>query len=573
MRRTWFAVVLVLGMTGAFGAETPQSPPSPPPPPLSPAAVKKALAAGRAYLKELVGDNGMGAPTFGYPLGSRALYAAALCSAGEDPQSPFVRRLFDHLATLPMDRTYAASLYAIALECRFKSLAGTRPGRMAGPARKELERAVTWLTRAQGKESGGWSYLPIVSGRNYDLSNTQFAVLALGIGFRHGIEIPRAAAQGLLGASLKLAEPSEGTHELLVSYQLDWSKPSRTVETFRGKPCGWRYSPSSGEAYFSMTAATVGSLLIAKQMLPQNARDLDRSISEGLVWLDRHWKELTDRHERPGTRTTGNYFYTVWTLEKACDLGDIGLLGEHDWFQDEARYLIASQREDGSWGEETIRPVATAFALLFLSRAQSQRPNVSAAPCLLTGPGAAGDRDRVFVAKLKGYVSARGFLTFVAESADPKLLDLAAAVVDAYSPDARDDLIPPLRELLASKCAPIRDFALRKLKAVTGLKNIEKLDAWCRTLEKINAAEATREPEKLCELVTKELNGLLLERLLTAAERLKARKIVPQLIAYFLQAPADVRARVHRTLCFLTGQEIAYDARNAEAFWRTYRMP
>ncbi len=540
---------------------------------LSPQIVKAALEKGCAYLAELLGGDDS-APSFGYALGSRALYAAALLSAGHDPAAPLIRQLYQRMASLPFKRVYSASLYAIALDCRFKRLAGSRQARMGRTARAELARAVNWVVRAQGRQCGAWAYFPIRRGSRFDLSNTQFAVLALGVGHRHGVEIPREVTDRFVKACLGLSELEDGEHRLEITSQVDWLKPQKGSRTrsLRGRPRGWRYGPTAAEPYFAMTAATVGNLIVARQLLARGGRGLDHAIDGGFLWLDRHWDELLKRHKRPGRRLTGNYYYTVWSLEKACDLGEIALLGDRDWYGEEARFLIGNQNENGSWGEGQIRPVATAFALLFLARAQAARPLVTSAPCLFTGPGAAGDRDRVYVRQIQAYVSARGFLSYLAAAGEPKLLRLAESVVRAYPVGFREDLIPQLCELLDTRSSRIRRFADRELKKLTGLSNLarDKVDAWYRTYSRIVKAEKENDPDGLAACLESPLSANLLDKLLRVIEKLKARSFVPVLVDRFSALLPELRPRLHRTLCFLTGQRIPYDPQRSEAFWRSY---
>ena len=56
--------------------------------------------------------------------------------------------------------------------------------------------------------------------------------------------------------------------------------------------------------------------------------DLDAAIDGGLLWLDAHWDTFAAQHERAWRSTIRNYYYTLWTLEKALDLGEIARLGE-----------------------------------------------------------------------------------------------------------------------------------------------------------------------------------------------------------------------------------------------------
>jgi hypothetical protein len=66
-------------------------------------------------------------------------------------------------------------------------------------------------------------------------------------------------------------------------------------------------------------------------------------------------------------------YYYLYALERAGMLYDTALIGNHDWYLDGARVILAAQKPDGSWAESgpaTMRPTwDTCFAILFLKRA------------------------------------------------------------------------------------------------------------------------------------------------------------------------------------------------------------
>ena len=66
----------------------------------------------------------------------------------------------------------------------------------------------------------------------------------------------------------------------------------------------------------------------------------------------------------------GNILYA---LERCGDLGRREVIGGRSWFFEGATYLLAEQRKDGAFVDETCMSpkdvLGTAFALLFLTRA------------------------------------------------------------------------------------------------------------------------------------------------------------------------------------------------------------
>ncbi len=546
--------------------------------PVSAARIRDALAKGGAYLGGVAADD-KSLPDFRYPLGARALYAAALVSAGKGVEDPVVARLYRSLEALPMTRVYCASLVAIALDVRFKefvrSAGGERaPARMTGRDQALLARAVNWVLAAQVASHGGWSYVRAPQAGDYDLSNTQFAVLALAIGQRHGVKIPAQALERCVKACAKLQVADSGAHEAAVAYQIDLAAPekSRPCRSLTGTPAGWVYAPGSRSSYFAMTAAAVGNLFVARKFLPGAARELDAAADQGLLWLDRHWDSFAAQHAHEWKSLTRNYYYTLYSLEKALDLGEIACLGARDWYQEEAAHLLASQNADGSWGADALKPVATSFALLFLSRATAATPLMASAPVLYTGPGAESDHDRVHVDKLGGYVSAKGFLASVAASEDPRLIPLAREVIASYAPDRRESLVPALAELLASRSDAIKRFGAQALTTLTGIANptSESVAAWRATYDKIAGAEKARDMETLRALVAEQLNATLFERMVRAIESAKARELASDLARAMGAGPPERRERLHRALCFLTGERMPYDAATCAATWEKY---
>ena len=545
--------------------------------PATPAMIRAALEKGGAYLARVVADD-EATPDFAYPQGARALYAAALLSAGRPPGDPIVVRLFRKIESLPMTHVYSAALIAIALDVRHKEIVRRldperAPKRMAGEAHALLKRAVDWLLSAQVQKTGGWSYERRPGFKFYDLSNTQFAVLALAIGHRHGIPIPPQAVERFVKASLALRVPETTAHRTEVVYQADLAaiektRPRRVLE---GIPAGWVYAPDSRLPYFAMTAATVGNFFAAGKMLRSGGAPLAAAIDEGLLWLDRNWSTLAAQRRYRWRSLTRNYYYTVWSAEKAFDLGEIARIGERDWYQEEAAFLVKSQKEDGSFAEEPLAPVATSFALLFLARATAATPIPTSAPTLFTGPGSATDHDRVLVRRLGGYLSAKALLETLGASGDPRLLPLAREVIEGYAVDRREDLVAPLSELLACRSAAVARFAAEKLAALTGIANpnARSIAAWRASFEKIQCAEKARDIEALRALMAEDLNGKLFERLARAIESVRARELVPDLVRAFANAPSERRQRLHGMLCFLTGERIPLDA-SARKAWENY---
>jgi hypothetical protein len=71
-----------------------------------------------------------------------------------------------------------------------------------------------------------------------------------------------------------------------------------------------------------------------------------------------------------------NYsYYALYAMERAGRLYGTEFFGEHLWYAEGAKQLLASQNADGSWGEKppekswSTPTWDTCFAILFLRRA------------------------------------------------------------------------------------------------------------------------------------------------------------------------------------------------------------
>ena len=62
------------------------------------------------------------------------------------------------------------------------------------------------------------------------------------------------------------------------------------------------------------------------------------------------------------------WFYWLYSLERACELSQVAWIGEWDWYQDGAEFLMAGQDDEGEFAGRTL--VDNCFALLFLKQAQ-----------------------------------------------------------------------------------------------------------------------------------------------------------------------------------------------------------
>ena len=164
-------------------------------------AISEAIDAGTTYLLGQVKAKQVGHRAEGQV----ALETYALVVSGVSINHPLIRRNFDHLnARMSKSRhTYTLACYIFALDAaisqieqdililapaKAQALFRDNP-RIGKEFRPHLKKAVENLADIQMAGGGGWAYGP--SKDKFDNSNTQFAVLGLGVGEKRNIPIDR----------------------------------------------------------------------------------------------------------------------------------------------------------------------------------------------------------------------------------------------------------------------------------------------------------------------------------------------------------------------------------------------
>lgn len=274
--------------------------------------------------------------------------------------------------------------------------------------RRWMEELVEFIVKAQGA-GGGWRYPgnPIQSEEGEtDLSNAQYALLALDAAARCGIPVPEATWRNAGGHVLGLQE-SDGLDAPVWIENEAWEpgeeQPPRFVEATRARARGWGYLPGENQLVTgSMTAAGVTCLAIVKERLwalgkldAELRRRLDAGLLDGLAWLGENF--TVTENPTPGGASMWHYYY-LYGLERAGARTGARHFGRQDWYREGARHLLAAQQPHGGWKEAdgTVRPAdatesaitQTCFALLFLKRSSS-KPFAPMHPPV-TGGGADG---------------------------------------------------------------------------------------------------------------------------------------------------------------------------------------
>jgi hypothetical protein len=328
------------------------------PPPLgAPGPVAAAILRGRRFLRQDLLDDGMSIwPTSpewpGTQVGATALSVYALRVAGIPPKDEAIQTAWKatlfHSGGLRGDMegyTYALSLLAMAIEAvdrtKYKTLQQAVASHLV---RGQLENG-QWTYYCKPKEYGGQA-----RPRAGDNSNTQFAILGLRSARRCGVKIRREV----------------------------WEKTAQFWFSAINPYGGWGYGPKgSYDHEMSMTAAGISTLAICAEALhgPGALKEIQANVrvSSGQIRLG----ELL-----LGKGYEAEEIYTLYGVERACILTGTRMFNDFDWYQEGAKILLETQKENGAWGDNSVRGVATgrgygeacdtAFALLFLKRATTR---------------------------------------------------------------------------------------------------------------------------------------------------------------------------------------------------------
>lgn len=575
-------------------------------------AIRKGRDALAPRLDPLVED-----PRSDYPIGRISFVLAALLESGLPTQARAVKRALDRLSRLEPTRTYCVASYLLVLGAVLDRLADERGAGAAGVAREEsahkggevavermasslseatirtrMKELAAWLVSARTKTRGTWTYEVAGRSRKHDFSNTQFAVLGLHVAMKHGVPVPSevfAEIIRIFSGSIQLeTAPVTLTYRPAMRFEAllgleDRPKERRT----RIRPGGWAYraasNPGAGKPpYPAMTAAGASSVIVAVKALRVSAggrwRQIavqgEKTLHRSYAWIDKHFEDFVADGR--------NLYYTLYSLEKVGDLGEIAFFGNHDWYFEGARRLLEKQRKNGSWGGY----VETAFALLFLTRA-TRSMDAAAAPTFVTrggkgGVGETGEIDLVYVDRANGFLSARELLRYMAETRDPRLIEIGREVVRNYDPRRREDLVPHLGALWKEP-GRLRTFARRALKDITGESFKTRGDArrWyhelqqIRNLEKLPAADAALVAKRLRSVESPALRA----KLVGFARRRGLRDLKGELVHELARtsrlrasAAASYRRLVHGVLDLWTGAGITMPADNDAKGWeRTAR--
>ncbi|MGE3164143.1 MAG: HEAT repeat domain-containing protein [Planctomycetota bacterium] len=597
--------------------------------------VNQAIELGVNFLqKEALSS--FGATAQSYPIGMRALIAYALIESGVPAGSAGIERLFGEIERLPLTNVYGVALLAIALDSRARAL-GIEPGSDA-KVERQIARCVTWLVDARLRGKGIWGYQRMPSGTSavkrsatwVDFSNSQFAALALQVALRWKIEIPERVLNEMLAAYEEAGSDQLGPSWLQFEGSGWWddtasapaslhgprdpeSDPLVSVDghtyLLQGVAKGWPYrprwnlSPSEGaNSTHSMIAAATSSLMVVRSgfvaaaaLTPERRDAIDTLIVGGLLSL----RELLELHPLDQGNLWRNYYYTLYSFEKAMDLGGIHTLGGVDWYLKHARVLLGQQKQNGAWGrgpnsrgdtDPEYELVSTSFALLFLNRATRSLRITPAGP-VPTGAGSVAEKvdhgvstGRVYLPSRDGMVSLSEVFGALNRLRSAELQAVAAEIVDTVPPDQMPDLLPYLASLRNEKRDAVDRFARVQVQRISGLDgdvSVEDLEVWLAQRASLRrwGDEGDRSHlEEAIQLLRDRSRGSVLRMLaLATLQRWGAVEAVPAVTDQLEDPDPQLRLSAHRALENLTHERLPFSASGSPAerargveLWRDY---
>jgi len=325
-----------------------------------------------------------------------ALYALLACDV--PPENQVIKDGFAFIEKNLMEKspmqtiTYEQAVVLLALEAladaRAKKRCEVRRILFLKPNEKKLSEKLIALLKKSQTSVGGWRYgknIPSPHGIDEDISATQIVLLGLKSASRLGLKINKT----VFLMALKYNLNQQKTNGPIVRRVIGADKEG--TQMFREDMArGWAYinpgmygsnkrlPPRETKATGGMTTAGICSLIICQSELNKQREftkelraSTERGINDGLAWLETHYTVAQNPVGEKGNPRS--HYYYLYGLERVGMLGNIKIIGTHNWYIDGAKLLLQQQREDGSWDSNTeIRPgdiFDTPFALLFLKKA------------------------------------------------------------------------------------------------------------------------------------------------------------------------------------------------------------
>jgi hypothetical protein len=281
--------------------------------------------------------------------GLTAVATCALLAAGESPQDARIKSAVDFLL-----KAEISGIYAMGFRCQVWAMLPPDPRVKQAAARdKQVLLAAVRGTPADGRGFYDYAYAPKEKFGGepnwWDHSVSQYGVLGMWACTQVGIEVPSAYWQ-VTEQAWKAHQYEDGGW----SYRFHDPRPDRTKETI------------------SMTAAGLATLFITQEMLHTTdtlecrGNYKDANIERAMKWMGANFWSLKENQP----------YYSLYGCERVGVAGGYKYIGNVNWFQAGANYIVGNQRQDGSLGqphnENNTKCIPdTCFGLMFLSRGRA----------------------------------------------------------------------------------------------------------------------------------------------------------------------------------------------------------
>jgi hypothetical protein len=352
---------------------------------------------------------------------------------------------------------------------------------------REIQQQLQLINQQQAPAAGASNVLA-------DNSNTQFAVLALWIARRKGMPVETALQR--LDTRYRGGQQLDGSW----GYFPLANRPAGGMMMQTGPRPGQMNNPYSTPA---MTCAGLLGLALSHGTAlevtlraggagggaarkPAQDPSKDPVIRNGLLFLS---KFIAKPLEQPGgslpktpvqasePRGLGDAYYFLFSLERVAMIYGLETIGDKDWYNWGADFLLAKQNQDGGWaGHYTEAGSDTCFALLFLRRANLAKDLTATLKGQVKDPGQHQLRAVEDVDK--------GVGTRPAPPADPEVARLSDELVKAGAGEQEQ----ALRKLRDGKGAAYTDALAHAIHRLDGAVKEKARDALADRLTRMKPA-------------------------------------------------------------------------------------
>ncbi|QDU85558.1 hypothetical protein Pla163_26900 [Planctomycetes bacterium Pla163] len=273
-----------------------------------------------------------------YQAGQTALCMQALLECDVDAGHPAIRRATAYLMAIEPYYTYEVAVTIIAYLELLERL-DAREKELDARLRERIGKYVEMLIEYQ-EPNGGFAY----PDRVIDMSNVQYAAMALRNAALAGYDVPQKVWRGIADYTMSVQERN-----------VRGSRPEAGISYVEARP------PSG-----SMTAAGVATLFLCSEQSKRNTSSWVTHREAALRWLAARFT-ASDNPGQPGAWI----YYYLYAVERVGAYLEIDTIGDVPWYEAGATWLVEQQTGSGSWHS----PEQTSFALLFLKRATSNAPS------------------------------------------------------------------------------------------------------------------------------------------------------------------------------------------------------